>query len=444
MNMAGFNGRQISLTVRIDDHAFDMGILRRSIQRIVPRATNPLFLGQVASSIAGAVPMFIGVGLFDTESLVVFSLMTLILSIAVGTSRAALYRPALVVQRADPNAFVPLRYGVVCSVLLSSSSVPIFWVVGLRGWQAITIAAISLSLALLYEWARSRAIADDRRWLVVVGDGVRLLGVVALIPAARWLQTPELLFAGVCLAAFVGLLATMFWLRPKKHWSRFSAYRRQSALQTVEYGVSQLATTVPLLFLGGVGATELIAGVRFAQTLLGPLNLIFSAAGLNLLANGATRASHREVAQLVAAGRAASRSLLLSGVIFVGAILSLVLLVPSAIASISREALMTGAILVGAVAVLSGWSGIQAVVLRLVGRQKLVTTSRLALVAWTWIGFLAGFWAGGVDWSVIGGFVFSAIGYPLFLGIPGRRALARLRDQSTDATDDGSSPAPPT
>ncbi len=418
--------------------------MRRIFAKGWPRfrrlANNPLLLAQAFSSVSGALAMVIAVGVLPPRQFATFSLLTLISTTSVGLVRASLTRPALFLLRTDPDARVPFRYGMTASVALACLSIPLVWVLGVRSVDDLALVTATFGLPIFYDWLRSRFIAADRRWWAALGDAVRLVALGPII----LLQLTDLHFNAAQLQAVVtataGLSAIVLWARLWTirivRWTPYRDYRHQARLQFLEFAVGQLNATIPMFVLGGLGASSLVGGFRFAQTLLGPMNLIFAATSANFVADGATRDTHRSTASLLRRGRLLSvRLIVVSAVIVVGIVLTVRLLGinPSGVQS---SALQVGVLLVGLVAISSGWAGIQGVTLRLLGHHALVTTTRALLVAASWVGFLVGYAVGGVDTSLVAGFAASAVCYPLILGIPAARRLRKIDDDDEPALGD--------
>ncbi|WIB27022.1 hypothetical protein [Curtobacterium sp. MCSS17_015] len=399
-------------------------------QRLRRAANNPLLLAQAFSSVSGALAMVIAVGVLTPQQFAIFSLLTLISSTSVGLVRASLTRPALFLLRTDPDARVPFRYGLTASVATAILSIPLIWALGVRSLESTALVTATFGLPVFYDWLRSRFIAADRRWHAALGDAVRLL---ALGPVVL-LQFGDLQFDAAGLQAIVaataGLSAIVLWSRlwtiRIARWTPYRAYRHQAHLQFLEFAVGQLNSTIPMFVLGGLGASQLVGGFRFAQTLLGPMNLIFAATSANFVADGATRDSHRSTASLLQRGRQLSTRLIVMSAVIVAGIILTVRLLGINPSGVQSSALQVGVLLVGLVAISSGWAGIQGVTLRLLGHHALVTTTRALLVAASWIGFVIGFVLGGVDASLVAGFAASAVCYPLILGIPAARRLRKI------------------
>ena len=141
----------------------------------------------------------------------------------------------------------------------------------------------------MQDWLRYRAMALDRRWDVAISDGTRFL-LVFVSPAVLLLDADPVLYQAY-LGISIGHPALYLRLRlPRlKTFTSMNTYLRSASLQLADFVIGQFNSTVPLMVLGGLGASTLIGGVRFAQTLLGPLNLVFGASTVNLIADGASR-----------------------------------------------------------------------------------------------------------------------------------------------------------
>ena len=85
---------------------------------------------------------------------------------------------------------------------------------------------------------------------------------------------------------------------------------------------------------------------------------------------------------------------------------------------VRSEPLLIGLILVGASTLGSGWAGVHAIVLRLLGRQGTVTAGRALLVRSALGAFGVGYYFGGVDLSLTAGFIAGAVASPLAFGLP--------------------------
>jgi hypothetical protein len=401
-----------------------MRLLRRARRALARAVRQPLLLSQVASSAAGAIAVFLAAAVMAPAQFLSFSLLNLIASTLVGLIRAALLQPALIQQRHDSDAVVPFRYAIaaagIAGILLGSSVL----VLGAGSWAAAGLIATSGVAPILHDWLRFRAISGDRRWFAAIGDLLRL----ALVPVALLFPHTAVGFqAWLGFSLLVPIVVLALRTPRLAAFSRYRTYRRSALLQLADFVLGQFVLTAPLLILGGLGTSGLVAGVRFAQTLLGPLNLAFAASTTGLIADAATRGTHAHEADLIRHGERLGRRLVLLAAGTVGVVLLVVLLTGFSLRGVGNPEMSAGLLLVGVTTVSSGWSGIHAILLRLLHLHGIATSGRGALVAVTISGFIVGYVAGGVDGSLIGGFSASAVASPLALGLPAILAFRRRR-----------------
>ena len=376
------------------------------------RLPRPLTIAQILSSAAGAVPMLIAALRMDPAAFTSFSIITLASVLAVGGSRAALFQPALIFQRTDSASLVPARYMLVVSSLsaLAVAAIAISSTGAAPG--EATIVGIAGAVPVFYDWVRYRAIGSSRRWAVAAGDGVRLVLVSATaLPVVTATPLPFMLVIGVSCAIAAAVVLPQVPLRVGSY--PYVRYRSSAAWQTLDFVVGQFIVSVPLLVLAGSGADDLIGGVRLAQTLLGPLNLAFAATTTNIVADGATHVDYRQASTVIARGWRASIRLGILATAVVALLVAVIWFSGWAPAGVERADLLLGLVLVGVSTILTGWSGIHGIVLRVLDHQSAVTLVRIGIAAATTAGFLVGYALGGDEWSLILGFGANAISAPL-------------------------------
>jgi hypothetical protein len=204
-------------------------------------------------------------------------------------------------------------------------------------------------------------------------------------------------------------------------WEPFRSYAHAAGWQLLDFTVGQLLFVVPLLFLGAVSTSPLIGGVRLAQSVLGPLNLVFAAATTNLIADGVTRPEFATPKSLVARGTNLGRFLGFTSLVAIVGIAALLYVTGFSFRGVSNRSLLLGVLLVGASAVASGWAGVHAIVLRLLNRQATVTLGRVLIASLTLGAFFVGYETVGVDASLILGFITAGIASALvFLTLAAR------------------------
>lgn len=377
-----------------------------------PRVPRPLTVAQILSSAAGAVPMLIAAIRMDPAAFTSFSIITLASVLAVGGSRAALFQPALIFQRTDSASLVPARYMFVASSVaaLAVGAIAISSTGAAPGEAGII--GVAGAAPVFYDWVRYRAIGSSRRWSVAAGDGVRLTLVSATaLPVLAATPLSFMLAIGVSCAIAAAVVLPQVPLRVGAY--PYRRYRSSAAWQTLDYVVGQFIVSVPLFVLAGSGANDLIGGVRLAQTLLGPLNLAFAATTTNIVADGATHVDYRRASAVIARGWRASIRLALLATVGVALLTGVIWLSGWAPAGVERADLLLGLVLVGASTILTGWSGIHAIVLRVLDHQSAVTVVRIGIAVITTAGFLVGYALGGDEWSLVLGFGANAISAPL-------------------------------
>jgi hypothetical protein len=183
---------------------------------------------------------------------------------------------------------------------------------------------------------------------------------------------------------------------------------------------------VPLLVLGGFGPSTYLGGVRLAQTVLGPLNLVFMAFAMNLAVDSVTRESLSPAAALITRGRSLARRLGSLATVLVPLVLLLAWISGVGFRGVSSHALLVGLALVGFLAILSGFASIDAVVLHLLGRNGLVAAGRVTLVTITTAGFVVGYMLNGVDGALVVGLVVAALTNPVVFVLPANAVYRKL------------------
>lgn len=393
-----------------------------------------MLLGQVCASAAGALAVVFAAATMAPGDFTRFALLNLVAVTVLGLVRSFLLQSALIEMRQDLQAMTPFRYaaagGLLSAVLLVVASV----LLGDRTALTLVLLLGAGWLQVVHDWVRFRAMAHDRRWSVVLADGGRLLMVAA---------SPVVLHLGAGPAefqAFLGLSLVLptflVGLRlPRLHtWTPIRVYRNRAGLQLADFALGQFITTVPLLVLGGLGASQLIGGVRLAQTLLGPLNLVFAASTTHLIADGATRGTHSEPGDLIAQGSRLARLLAGSALVVVLLGVLSLWLTGFGLSGVSHGALLFGLLAVGLASIGSGWGGMHAVILRLLNRHGMVTTGRAGLVGAIVPAFGLGYVWGGVDASLAAGFATVAVLSPLVFGVPAFVVYRRMAPRSPEST----------
>ena len=387
---------------------------------------KPLTVAQALSSLAGAGAMILAAAAMEPAEFTQFALFTLATGLLTGLCRAAIYQPALIAQRRLPNSHVPWHYAAMCSMGLGLAMLAVSWGLGVRDAIDLAWLAGSALVPAWFEWLNSRGIALDRRWDVA---GANLLRVLLTATAAA---SPQLRSDSVALQSYLSLslvVPTLYLLSrlPRiPFWEPYRKYARAGGWQLVDFLLGQSLQVVPLLVLGGAADSGPVAGVRLAQSLLGPFNLVAAAAAANLLADGATRAEFAAARSVIVRGMRIGRTLAMLALGLVGTLVTVAWLTGFELRGVDNASLLLGLTLVGASLITSGWSNVHALVLRILDYQAMVTIGRGLLALLTVTGFLTGYLAGGTTSSLIVGFLTLTLTTPIVLLTMSARVYRRL------------------
>ena len=389
---------------------------------------KPLTAAQVLTSAAGAIPMLAAAARMETAQFAIFSLLVLVVTLTVGGARAGLLQPALIHQRTRPYALVPLGHALIVVALATICLAAAAMLLGGMSPGEAAVMGVVTSLPVLYEWCRYRAIGVSQRWLVAVADAVRLgLVLTTFLPVVP--ATPMVFLIAIGAACVVPSTVILVRIPRVKEHARYRDYRASAGWQTLDFAIGQFVVSAPLIALAGVGADRLIAGVRLSQTLLGPLNLAFSAASTNIIADGATDNAHSRASAVIARGWRAGWKLAGAAIVIVGGMFVFVWATGFSLRGVDHESLLWGIAFVGGATVLTGWAGIHGIVLRVLGHQASVTIARIGVAVLTLTGFVVGYLIGGGQASIAGGFIANSVAAPL-LFVP--VALAHYRADTRD------------
>jgi hypothetical protein len=376
---------------------------------------------------AGALGVVMAATAMTPGRFTMFSLLTLITLTCAGAARAVLFQPALIEARSKSDAHIHVRVALLGAACGSVGFVAAAAIVGVREPLWLVILSLANMLPVIAEWLRLRGMTLDQRWSVARGDAMRLVATL-IGPLVLWLTTDAKVFS-----LFVNLtfLSTIIYLtsrlpRVAAHLSPHH-YWRPASSQLVDFLIGQAVLPIPLLVLAGFGSSSYIGGIRIAQTLLGLLNLVFAASTVNFLADGATQGSLSKPADLIRHGRRVATILGVLSVVLVAIVLLTLFLTGFSFRGADNRSLIVGTLLVGMLAVTSGFSGIDAIMMRLLGHHSIATVGRAFLVAVTGVGYVLGYVIGGVDSSLIAGFACAAVAYPLAFVLPALIVYRRYR-----------------
>lgn len=388
-------------------------------------AGNPILIAQAMASASGAYVALAGATWLNPDQFVEFALLTLSVQVCSGAVLAFLYQSSLVTMRHDRTAHVRWHFVAVAAALSAVVFALCAHLVADFTWSWTLILALASTAPVWSEWLRHRAMSLDRRGALVAADGARFLLTLATPVVLAKTEAVEPYFAVVCLAWFAPYVVLVFALPRIERFAPRREYLGTAGNILVDFLVGQMMAAVPLLVLGGFGQSQYLGGVRLAQTILGPVNLLMSAFMASLAADGVNRHGDSD-ADLIAEGRRlAFRVGLLAAVLVPAAVIS-VWVTGYGMKGVVSHALLVGLILVGLLLATHGFSNIHSVVLHLLGRNGLVAISRVALAVVTTVAFVVGYLVGGVDGSLVAGFVVAAIANPVVFVLPAYLIYRRI------------------
>lgn len=399
--------------------------VRRLPSITVGLLNKPILVSQALSSATGALSVVLGVAWMTQSDYALFAVFNLAANSIFGFVRVVVFQPALIHFRTDKNAFTPTRYMFVAG--FGAAAALFFTALILQPGEpfAALILGASIFFPVGQDWLRYRCLVVGKTWRTAFGEAARLAATVVILSLATG-SGPAAYQSFANLACAAAIAVQLGGHVRTRRWTAFREYRSAALLQSTDYVVGTLNSIVPMLILGSIGGGALIGGFRLAQTIFGPLNLLFSAAATKMLADGAVQEDLATDQGLVRSGRAlALRMALLSGLV-VGVGSAVVAFTGIGFSGVSHDSLLIGILCVGAVAVTSGWAGIHNVVMRMLGHNRRVTLGRAAVVCASWLAFAVGFASHGVDGSLIAGFAMSALMYPLAFVLPARVTYSRM------------------
>ncbi len=387
---------------------------------------RPLTLTQVLSSLAGVGALVLAASQMQPREFAQFALFNLAYNLLTGLVRAGLYSPSLIARRRMPTANVPARYVVLAAAGTSLAMLGTIWALGVRDPLDLALVAGSAAVPAWFDWLGNRAVSLDRRWDAVWANLIRVVAVAAAA-FSPVLRSDSVLLQTYLSASLLAPVAFLLWRLPRvTAWVPYRAYAGPASWQLLDFVLGQSLNTVPLLVLGGAADSGPVSGVRFAQSLLGPLNLAFAAASANLVADGATRAAYAADRTVITRGTRIGRLLTLLALGLVGLLTTTVWLTGFGLKGVDNQSLLLGLALVGISLTTTGWANVHAVVLRILNQQARVTVGRSLVFALTAAGFGVGFVVGGTTGSLAGGFLTLTVASPLVFLPMASRAYHKL------------------
>ena len=396
-------------------------------------AGQPLLITQLLYSASGAIPVLLAAFAMTPEHFTRFSFLILLVQVISGAVVTCIFRGAMMHYRKARDAHVrfslALSVSVVCALVFAGGAYAfdVRELIPLVGISAVTI------IVVLDEWLRHRAMTLDRRWDLVRADALRLVITLSVSLVLLVNDNAEVYFTLYGLAWLPSAIWLIVRLPRIREFCRFRDYRNLTGHLLVDFIVGQFMVILPLIVLGGLGQSQYLGGVRLAQTLLGPLNTVFAALTTNLFVDGVTDERHRDNREFIRLGRRLALRLALGGMVFVPTVVGIIWVTGISLRGVGNKEIIVGLVLVGALAICYNSSAIDAVVLRLVGFNRLATVGRVVLAIMSVAGFTSGYVVGGVDGSLIVGFLASSLANPLCFVLPASVAYRTVRLTGAEA-----------
>lgn len=386
---------------------------------------QPLLLAQAFYSAASALGMVMAAMAMAPAHFTTFSLLIAATQICTDSARALLFQPALIETRSNKNAHIHLRVALLGALCASIGFLIAAVALGIHKPLWLAVLSIANASPMMAEWLRMRAMALDERWTLVRADAIRLVAMPsgALV---LWSTTETEVFTLFVYSTYLTTVLYLALCLPSvpRHLSPLRFWRSASS-QLADVLMAHGVSTAPLLILAGFGSSTYIGGIRMAQTLLGPINLLSWASTMNLLADGATQDSHSKPADLIRHGRRTAAIICFFSFAIVAIVLVALLTSGFSFRGVENKPLTIGVLLVGGVVLTSGFSYIDVIVMRLLGHHTIATFGRAFVVIATCGGYIFGYIAGGVDMSLIVAFCCAAVANPLGFVLPAKVVYRR-------------------
>ncbi|GAB24098.1 hypothetical protein GOPIP_063_00120 [Gordonia polyisoprenivorans NBRC 16320 = JCM 10675] len=405
-------------------------------------AAQPLLITQMLYSAAGALPVLFAAAAMTPAHFTRFSFLILLVQVVSGAVVTCIFRAAMLHYRTNRTAHIRLRITVSVTVICCAVFAGGAFAFDVHDWRPLLVVSLASGIPIFTEWLRHRAMTLDHRWEVVRADGLRLV-VTMLISLSLFISdNPEVYYTLYCLAWFPSIVLLAVRVARPEVFCPMSRYRHLVAHLLVDFVVGQFMVILPLMVLGGLGNSTYLGGIRLAQTLLGPLNTVFAALTTNLFVDGVTSKSAMANDQVIRSGRRLATQLAVISAVFVPAVLVVIWVTGLSLRGVGNTELLVGIALVGILAILYNTSAVDAVVLRIVGHNRVATVGRTVLAISSVAGFTIGYLVAGVDGSLVIGFLASAIANPLCFVVPATFVYRSIRAEATPdpiptAADDG-------
>nr|WP_269329347.1 oligosaccharide flippase family protein [Kineosporia babensis] len=251
------------------------------------------FADQALSSLANFALSIVVARQVTKEDFGSFSLMLVTFTFLIGLGRAGIGDP-YVIRFTDADRHTRRRaqrqaagsaisFGVVTGLICAAAAAVMYFVLG-DHVSALAILGLGLAMPglMLQETWRSAFFAAGRPRTATINDAVRtaiqfgLLAVLLVQPEPSVFLITLAWGAGALVAALIGILQTRVAPDPFEAMAWFRETRDINMKMAADFSFNQGATTLVSYVVSGIVGKVAIGGIRAAQTLLGPLNLLFS------------------------------------------------------------------------------------------------------------------------------------------------------------------------
>ncbi|MBT0767434.1 hypothetical protein KIH74_00775 [Kineosporia sp. J2-2] len=246
------------------------------------------FADQALSSLANFALSIVVAREVSKNDFASFSLMLVTFTFLIGLGKAMVGDPYVVRftdadrhtrRRASRQATgAAISFGVLSGVICVIAS----FFLDDRSAAGILGLGIAMPGLMLQETWRSAFFAEGRPRTATINDGVRTLIQFALLGVLLTSDEPSVLLitlawgAGGLVAALIGIMQTRVVPDPFEALAWYRETRDINVKMGLDFSFNQGATTLASYVIAGIVGTVAIGAIRASQTLLGPLNLLFS------------------------------------------------------------------------------------------------------------------------------------------------------------------------
>lgn len=403
---------------------------RRSPGRILKRlAGQKIALSQAFYSAGSAVAVLGAAHQLSSSSFTRYSVLILSQTTLVGAARAGIYYPSLVERRyreADRLPVIPILAGLTIGTGLQFA----FALAYLGSIAGPSLVAGGTFLVLAYDALRHVQITADRDTSLLSADVARM--AVLLLSFGPMLANKGGTVAFALVSAVSVIPGVLLVTGRRQSGARIVVNRswlRQSATQLAEFGVGQTLVVFPILVIATVAPSPGVGAFRLAQSLIGPMNLLFTAINLRQLTERATWSSSdpREVLRSLRRAQFYSVRLTALAVALTVILLLAVPIVQGLAQAVDPSDLFRAFVANGLLAIGGAMAGPFIVALRALRRSGVVLVSRIGLVSCTFTVYVAVASSSDTYAALLCGAIAAGLLYPIWFLSPAALMSYRSR-----------------